>query len=77
VIPPACRVDPTEPVTVDPPELPALPADTAPDYAAVRAQRAEMVGLYAIDVADEERTARVMNAVTQAQCAEWARAQEQ
>lgn len=72
-IPPACRVDPASPLAVPAPELPALPAATAPDYAAVRAQRAEIVGLYAIGVADEERTAREMNAATQAMCAEWAR----
>lgn len=75
-IPADCRVNPAEPLPVPAPDLPPLPAPDAPDYAAVRAQRAEIVGLFALGVADEERTTREMNAATQAACAEWARSRD-
>lgn len=76
IVPSDCYANPAEPLSVPAPDLPPLPAPDAPDYAAVRAQRAEIVGLYAIGVADEERTTREVNAVTQERCAEWARSRD-
>lgn len=48
----------------------------AADYWPIRAQRAEIAGLYYQGVADHERTARLTNARTQAVCAGWAQAQD-
>lgn len=75
VIAAACLVDPVEPVAVDPPVLPELPAATAPDYLAARTRRAELAGLFFQGERDAERDARQLNARTQAACVDWARAQ--
>jgi hypothetical protein len=75
VIPAECRVDPVEPMAVDPPVLPSLPAPVDPAYLAVRTQRAELAGLHFQAERDEERLARVTNAGAQTVCATWARTQ--
>lgn len=77
VIPAECRIDPVEPMAVDPPVLPELPATTDPAYLAIRTQRAELAGLFFQGERDAEKDARIENAVTQAICASWARSQDQ
>lgn len=75
VIPAECRVDPVEPMAIDPPLLPALPAASDPAYLATRTQRAELAGLHFQAERDEERNARMTNAGAQSVCAQWARTQ--
>jgi hypothetical protein len=75
VIPVECGLDPVEPEPVDEIALPPLPPENAPAYAAIRAQRAELAGLYFRGVAESERHARATNAEPQRVCAAWVRSQ--
>lgn len=73
MIPPECQLTPADPEPVDTVLLPALPAETAPDYLAIRTKRAELAGLYYQGQRDVEKTAREKNAAPQLKCAEWAK----
>ncbi len=69
IIPASCYILPTEPQSVDQPELEPLPPPTAGTYLAIRTRNAERAGLYYRSDSEALREAYDVNAAAQRACA--------